>query len=225
MPALPAAPLTIRVQVKHTLSSDVDVIGRQYFAYTGTPPTAAQLVTMATTLFTNWGTVFAGYLPTTAAITEVIIEDLNTLSGATGLFAGSTAGTLTGVELPAGAAFLMNYQIARRYRGGKPRNYFPFGSSAEVNDSQTWKSTFVANVVSQFGTWISDVKAAAWAGSTITNQVNVSYYSGFASVQNPVTKRWKNIATPRVAPVIDVITGYTGNPKFASQRRRNLHSV
>jgi hypothetical protein len=60
------------------------------------------------------------------------------------------------------------------------------------------------------------------AGSTtITEHVNVSYYSGFTAVENPITHRWKNVSNPRSTPVVDNIQSWAIAGHVASQRRRN----
>ena len=55
-------------------------------------------------------------------------------------------------------------------------------------------------------------------------QVNISFYEGFTVVTDARTGRSRNVSQRRPdGPTVDVITGFSINPKLGSQRRRNLH--
>jgi hypothetical protein len=116
---------------------------------------------------------------------------------------------------------LVNYVIGRRYRGGKPRSYFPWGSSQEIFTRQSWNPTFVTNVDSGLAAYFSAVIGTTVGGTTLTEHVNVSYYSGFTVVTNPVTHRARNVPTVRAVPVVDNILSFAASSRPASQRRRN----
>lgn len=220
MPALPSVPDVLRIQFKWTSSSDVDVLCRLYWQYSGTAPTNGQLATMASTLAGNMNTVYGSYWHSDVTLTECIITDLSSPTAATGSATVSHAGTLTGTELPANTALLINFQVARRYRGGKPRLYLPLGSSSEMLTTQTWSTTFTTNVLSQYGTVQTDIANAIAVWGSSVSQVNVSYYKGFTVFTEP-SGRARNIPTLRAGgPVVDTVTGYSVNPKFGSQRRR-----
>lgn len=221
MPALPAVPNVLRVTLKHTAGNDLDVVSHLYFQYAGTAPTNAQLNTFASSCSTSWLSALAGMANPVVKLTEVDVVDLSASTGAVGSYVSTQTGTRTGQINAGGVCALINFKIARRYRGGKPRVYLPYLNAADLTDEQDWAATPLANLATQWGIYVGDIKALTWTGATISNQVNVSYYQGFASVQNPVTLRWKNISKPRVTPLIDVITSTSVNPKPASQRRRN----
>jgi hypothetical protein len=153
-------------------------------------------------------------------LTEVIATDLSTLSGARGIWSGSSTGGRSGGALPAGIAVLVDKTIARRYRGGKPRNYLPYGTQTDLNGATGWSSSFQSAFNTSYGNFLSNFPSEAVGTATLVAEVNVSYYSGFASVQNPVTLRWKNIPKPRVTPQVDPITSWSMNPNYSSQRRR-----
>ena len=93
----------------------------------------------------------------------------------------------------------------------------------DIADAQTWKIASVTAAQAAFTAYY-DALALLTAGSTNVDQlVNVSYYQGFASSQNPITGRWKNLSTPRATPIVDTITSHTVHTNMASQRRRNLN--
>jgi hypothetical protein len=223
MPALPPVPNVVKIAFIHSDASDLDVVTRLYFEYTGTAPNDSALNTFATACATAWNTDLASLFNPDVTLTEVTVEDLTSPTAAVGTWSGTHAGTATGTPLPAGTAALVNYSISRRYRGGKPRSYWCMGNTGHINTAQTWTSSFISGFATDYAAFLAAIIAGAWSGATLTSQVNVSYYSGFASVQNPVTLRWKNLATPRATPLVDLVTGFSLNHKFGSQRRRNLH--
>lgn len=220
MPPLPAAGAVIRVQLKATQAEDLDVLSRFYLGYSGPAPTDAQLNTFCTAVGTAWNSDLAAIHATNVTLVEVLAEDLSTLSAAVGLAVVAHAGTDASGALPSGAATLINFAIARRYRGGKPRIYLPAGASDKLYDGQKWQAAFVTAVNTAWAAFITACQAAPWSGATVTGQVNVSYYAGFASAQNPVTKRWRNYNLPRVTPVVDSVVSIATSARIASQRRR-----
>jgi hypothetical protein len=221
MPALPPVPTTIRVTLKHTAGLDLDVVNRFYLQYTGTAPTNAMMNTFATSVSTAWAGNIESVCNPVVKLTEVDVVDLSSPTGAVGLDSSVKTGSRTGQINAGGVATLVNFHIARRYRGGKPRIYTPWLNASDLTDEQDWTGASLSSALTAWNAFMTAVKALTWTGATIANQVNVSYYTGFASVQNPVTLRWKNISTPRAAPLVDVIVSASINPKPASQRRRN----
>lgn len=221
MPALPPAPKTLRVTLKWHLGEDLTAINRFFLRYTGGPPSAADCVTLATAVHVSAVTNLIPLLQTASKLEEVDVQDLDTLSGAFGTHIAEVAGTRAG-ELPADAAVLMNMHLPRRYRGGKPRTYWPFGVAGDLADPQTWSAgalaAFQTGIFAFFG-----AVAAMTAGTTVTTGWrNVSYYQSFTLVVNPITGRGKNVSKPRLAPVIDEVITATINTHVASQRRRTL---
>jgi hypothetical protein len=222
MPALPVVPNVLRLEYKQTYSSDLDVLTRTFWVWAGTTPTVGNLNTMAAACAAAYDANLTSLLSTDITLTETTLVALDSLSAAAGSSSASYSGSVGGGVLPAGTCFLVNYQIARRYRGGKPRSYWPFGVADKLNDPQHWTGAWVTDVSTQIGLWATAIEGVAAGGTTISGQCNVSYYAGFAPVQNPVTKRWRNIPTPRVGPVTyDPIIGTTFSPLIASQRRRS----
>lgn len=220
VPALPPVPGVIRVQWRWTSGSDLDVVSRIYLAYTGTAPTDADMVTFAGTTNNHMASRFDTYWTPDVTLTECTCVDLSSPTAGIGVQTSSYGGTLSGAELPAQSCCLVNFAIQRRYRGGKPRAYFPFGSATTLNGKQQWTSTFQTNVTSQYAALITDIQGSPPGSATISGQVNVSYYEGFTVFTTP-SGRAKNISTLRPGgPHVDVVTGATANIKVASQRRR-----
>lgn len=221
MPALPPVAKTLRVSLKTTDGVALNERTRFYLAYTGPAPTVAQLNTFATAVSTEWATHMLALYNAAIHLVEVDVTDLDSVSGAVGSNTTVVAGTRAGTANPQALAALVNFHIARRYRGGKPRVYLAAGVAADQASTSQWTAAFQSALVTAWNQLIAACVAAPWASATITGQINVSYYAGFTVVTNPVTGRAKNVAKLRVTPVQDTVTAVTVNLVFASQRRRN----
>jgi hypothetical protein len=223
VPALPPVPGVVRIDFTQHAAQDLDIITRIYMAYTGTAPTDAQLDTFAGLCDSHWNGDLAAFANPVVSLVGVEVIDLSTPTSAIGADSTVRLGTRAGAPNAGGVALLVNHKIARRYRGGKPRSYWPFLNASDLTDEQTWDAATLASFDAAYASFITSIKGSVWVGGTLTGQVNVSYYEGFASVQNPVTMRWRNIATPRALPLVDAIVTSSANTKPGSQRRRNLH--
>lgn len=222
MPALPAVPNVIKVVLTLADATDNNVESRFYLKYSGTPPTAAGLNAFCTTIATGWNTVLAALYHADWTLTSVTATDLSSSSAATGSAAVSHAGTRSGSPLSAGVAFLINFKIGRRYRGGKPRLYQPMGVSGDLLNLNTWSVAFTASVQSDWSSYITGALADLPSGTTGVAQVNVGYYAGFTAVLNPVTGRTKDVSKILAVPNVDTVTSLAASNIVASQRRRNL---
>jgi hypothetical protein len=107
--------------------------------------------------------------------------------------------------MTAESACLVNHTIARRYKGGKPRNYLPLGTSTQLNNPVSWQTTFTTAVTVAFGTFKVQVTTNPAGTGTVDNLVNVSYFDH---------------KVMRTTPVVDVVLNTTANTIPASQRRR-----
>lgn len=223
MPALPPVTGVVRVEFKFSYSGDLDVLIRQFYSYSGGVLTNSQALALATAFAANYNAnclALASPEVELVACTATALD--NTLAG-TGTADVSYTGTASGTPLAAGTAMLINLSIDRRYRGGKPRNYWPFGTSSSLSDATNWSSDFLSAVADHYGAFIAANLAFTDGSIMVENQVNVSYYEGFTTRPDPPIPgvRAKNISTPRTSVTPDPVTGTTYNVKPASQRRRN----
>lgn len=221
MPALPDVPNVLRVQLRHSLSLDLDVLTRIYLSYSGSAPTGTGLSTMAAAVAAAWATDLKPFASSEVELTEVVIVDLSSSTAAVGTSAAAANGTRSGGVLSAGTCVMLNFAVARRYRGGKPRVYLPYFTQTDLTTAQEWLNASRTALLTAWNTWLAAVIAAAPGGTTITGQVNVSYYSGFTNFTGP-TGREKARATVRaVVPTPDPIVATSVNQAPSSQRRRN----
>lgn len=221
----PSVANVLKVSFVHALGDTIDAMTHMYFPYSGTAPTEADLNTWATALAGYWLSYVMEYMTEHCFSTEINVKDLTSDTAAEGGWAGSNAGT-GGTSYPAaGTALVMKTPIARRYRGGHPRMYFPgVDTSFYLNDA-TWDSTIISAFPTELGNFVAAAIGHPWSGGTISDPVNVSYFEGFTNVLYP-SGRYHAVPKFREAgPITDAILGYVVNPKFGSQRRRNVQST
>ena len=220
MPALPPAANTIRLGMKHTVGTDLDVFSRFYISYTGTAPTPATAATFLTAMNTAYGANLKSLLNQNYTLTQMTFEDLTSSTGAVATNNTAIVGTRTGSANDQRNCVLLNFSVARRYRGGKPRIYLPFGSVTDELSGNSWASAFVTAVNTGWTNFIAALVAAPWAGATITGQSNVIFYNGFTNETGP-TGRVAARSTPRVgSAVVDAIIAHACSSIYGTQRRR-----
>jgi hypothetical protein len=220
MTPLPPVASTLRCRLQWSDSADIDCFNNLYFRYTGSPMTEANAVAFAAAIFTDMAALAALWIADTQ-LTGVVVTDLDVDSGSQGEHDGSVAGTNEGNPLTGGSAVVIGGQIARRYRGGKPRNYFPWGSSSDLVTRQSWTGAYLTLVGTNFASFIATVIGTTEGSITITEHVNVSYYSGSTGSISGDGKRGITTPTRRAVPVVDIINGSTVRTSPGSQRRRN----
>lgn len=223
MPALPPVPNVLRVMLLWKLGLDNNALTRLHFRYSGTAPSDAVCDLLAADIYTTGASQYPAFLTGSSSFEGVTIEDLTSPTSGTGQHLASTAGTRTGGPVGAGMAVLVNEHIHRRYRGGKPRSYYPFGTASDLTDEQDWSSSLVANVTSNTTALMADYSAFVESGTAMGPACSVSYYQGFTSVVNPISGRTRDVPKLRVGgPVIDDITAWLAKARIGSQRRRYL---
>lgn len=219
MPAvLPVAGVS-KVEFRISDGASIDAGSRFFMQYSGAPPSGAQQNSNASGVATSWLATLGQWTHTTEALVEVIVTDLSSDTGAVGSWQGSSSGVLSaGSPLPASACALVNHQISRRYRGGKPRTYVRLGDTSMLQGTNKWTSTAITNVESAWEGFINDLKGLS--GSNWTNIVNISYLMGPWTYPPNPSGRPIPRGTPRNPPLVDQIVSSTINVKIGSQRRR-----
>jgi len=220
MPPLPPVPNVIRSTFKQQQAGDLDILNRCFWSYSGTT-SQVSMGAFATALAAHWHANIHPLQASDMELVSVECVDLASDTGPLAFFPAGTNGALVSGANPAGAAAVLQFEIDRRYRGGKPKMFIGGLEQVQLSTPQLWTSGFVASLIEA---WLA-VQAATleveFGGiTTITGQVNVSYYSGFTNGVGP-TGRAKVNPNLRVTPVVDPIVGVDVNPAVASQRRRN----
>src|SRR5580700_1505809 len=118
MPAIPDVPGVIRVDLTGTIGTDVNTHNRFYMSFSGAA-SPTNMNTLATLIRTAWAASMSGYLSDDSAISNWRTTDLTTVTGAVGNDGTNEPGTEGGPSVSAQAAVVINFQVGRRYRGGK----------------------------------------------------------------------------------------------------------
>jgi hypothetical protein len=220
VPALAPVSKVLRVGCDWSVSSATTAFTRFYIAYTGTAPTNANLNTFAGSVATAWQTNLQPNTHQSYVFNLVEVEDLTSSTAAVGSITAASAGALTGANVPANCCMVTSYKVARRFRGGHPRGYWPAGDGTKVNNDQTWTPAFVTAWNGALTTFFTSVQAAGWSGAGTLTHVAVSYYLGSTGTIDPVTGRAKNTPTPRPVPLVDVVSLLQSKAIIGSQRGR-----
>jgi hypothetical protein len=220
MPALPSVAKTLLCVIRFTHTGGGGGVVRFFIAYSGTAPTSGQLNTFCTALNTDVVTWLIPSIHSEWTYVGSEATDLSSPTAAQGSATASQAGTYAGTALPADAAFVASYEINRRYRGGHPRSYFPFGVAAAMTDAREWSAGSVTNFLAAVNGFYTAVIGNLWTGAGSLFHVSVSYYQSFTVYVNPITGRARNVPKPRTVPIVDTITTVLGRAQIGSQRRR-----
>ena len=220
MPALPSVADVMRIRMLWTIQGKEDQGLRFFMKYTGGPPSTADLLYFLGIVKASADSALPTLFSPDNVITGWIAEDLSSSMGAVAELTDSTPGTGPSDYIPSGTCVVSSYEVTRRYRGGHPRSYWPLGISTELTNAGTWTPGFVSSCQSAIDTVVDSLPASTHGSTTIVGQVNVSYYDGFTSVENPITHRYRNVPTLRATPLVDTVNSIIVRPYVGSMRRR-----
>jgi hypothetical protein len=219
-PPLPASPC-LRVRLEYT-NSDQSLAGsRFYLSYAGSAPTPGNCTTIAGDIEAAWVAGPLAMIHTDWALTEIDVLDITTLTGSSGQWTGSESGTFEGQAYPASIATNVEFGIARRYRGGKPRMFWPPPGGDALLDAGHWTSTFLTQAATNNATFWTDVQAIDVGTVGTLTHVNLSYYSGFKNITNS-SGRTRAVPQYREAALLDTVESYAVKAEVGSQRRRRV---
>lgn len=223
MPALPVVPKVIRVDLASQFGANVRIRDRFFLQYTGAL-SAADLLTVLGNIKASWATNMSPQLSNIYALLSTTGTDLSSATAAQSVNNAASQGAVVGQPAPAGAAMVIKFKLARRYRGGHPRFYLLGNAAAGVTNGNQWTAAFIAQLNTSWAAFIAGCIAAPPAAVGTLAHVNVSYFQGFHNVTLP-SGRSRSFPTQRAVPLIDPVIGYSINPNVASQRRRNSQSA
>lgn len=226
LPPLPASPV-IRCQLVYNEGSGLEAGSRFFLGYSSGTPTAPDLASLATSIATFWNGQIAALTNTGIELVGVNCQDITTLLGLEGSAVVAHPGTRSGTPLPRQVAMNTQFLIARHYRGGKPKMYFPCGVEGDLLDQSTWDPTFITTAHGNVAAFFAACAAVTETSFTTNAHVNVSFYFGFQNF-TPPGKRYYARPLYRNEPpnpttnlaLVDPITGYIVRPELSSQRRR-----
>lgn len=214
----PASPC-VRVRLIYTNADSSFAGSRFYLSYTGGAPSGSDCTTLAGDVATAWNANMAILVNTGDTLTEVDVLDIATDTGLSGQWNGSHQGTSSGAPLPAQVAMNVEYDIARRYRGGKPRMFLPAPGDEAVATAGTWTSGVITDTNTGVAAFFAALEALDIGSMGTLAHVNLSYYQGFTNVTNS-SGRTRAAPKYRTAALLDTVTGYSAKVEMGSQRRR-----
>lgn len=210
----------MRLRLDYSESDNSKGGSRFYLSYAGAAPTAGNCITLAGDVAAAWSTHLAALVNPDWTLTEVDVLDIASISGASGQWTGSNPGTASGgTNLPAQTATNVEFGIARRYRGGKPRMFIPPPTSNFQKDDGNWLASYITAVNTSVAAFFSELEALSIGAVGALAHVNLSYYSGFTNVTNS-SGRTRAAPKYRAAALVDTINGYAAKGLIGSQRRR-----
>jgi len=192
---------------------------RLFLKYTGGPPSPSDCDSIAADIEAAYVAHLAALVSQYIDLVEVDVLDIASYAGSSGAWDGSTAGLRDGPTLPKQIAFNLQYLISRRYRGGKPKGYWPFGINSDQADPATFSSGLVSAVGTAFPAFVTALASIVEGTTAIGGHVNLSYKHLFTNVANS-SGREHAVPTYRATALHDDITGYRGHAEMSSQRRR-----
>lgn len=219
-PPLPASPC-VRVRLEYTQADAALAGSRFYLSYAGAAPTPGNCTTLAGDVATAWSSNLAAVISQEFALTEVDVLDIASDAGASGQWTGSESGALEETQLPSMCAVNIEFDIARRYRGGKPRMFLPPPNSAAMLDAGHWTTTYVGDVHTAITGFMTALEALSIGAMGSLAHVNLSYYKGFTNITNS-SGRERAVPTYRDTALVDTIEGYAVKAEIGSQRRRRV---
>lgn len=223
-PVPPPESPCVRVRLVYNDGAGQLAGSRFYLSYTGSAPTAANCVTLAGDIETAWTAHLAPLQSSNYDLVEVDVLDIATDAGASGQWTGSSAGSRSGTDLPLSIATNVEFDIARRYRGGKPRMFMPAGVETDLATQAVWSNSFITAVNTGVAAFFSAIEALSIGAIGTLAHVNLSYYQGFTNI---TTSSGRERAVPkyRTAAKVDPVTGYATKAVIGSQRRRRTSTT
>ncbi|MBA0084862.1 MAG: hypothetical protein HRJ53_07695 [Acidobacteria bacterium Pan2503] len=220
---MPSPPTVQAVRCKlDYLNDDGSLAGsRFYLSYTGSAPSPANCATLANDIVTAWNAHIGPILTIHVTLNEVDVLDLASTSGASGQSTTTATGGATDPAPPSSVAVNVEFNIARRYRGGKPRMYFPATNNANLANQRNWTSGFVSTFNSDVTAFFAALEALTIGSMGTLAHVNISFYHGHNTSQPPWRgPGYKYPPLYRGTALVDPIESYSTKTVIGSQRRR-----
>lgn len=201
MAAVPPITGVVKLELSGNIAGNTDWANIFHMGQAGAAWSLAALTSLWGAINGPLESLYTGNMGAAVTVSEAKLTDLTSDTSEVLTESIDWSGTRIGISAQASACVLFNHQIVRRYRGGHPRTYFPFGDAALQLDPQSWDATFIANCATNWAT----VMAAMSGYSAASAFGTVSYFSGGAL---------------RESPLWEPVTSSVGVLGIKSQRRR-----
>ncbi len=217
---LPAAGNVVKIQLDWTTGNPTNISSHFYMSYTGVGTDPGDLTGIAIGVANAYDAHLSTLCSTGITFDQATVIDCSTSPGMAGSDTATVAGIRSG-NIPTDAtAVNLKLAIARRYRGGKPKIFLPFGVVGDLSNPATWDAALLSAVDTQWASFITACKAISGTALSLVAQSSISYFKGYTARTNPVTGRLYYVATPRAVPVVDLVLSAQAQARVAQQRRR-----
>lgn len=220
-PPLPDNP-TIRVRTIFSSGGSGELGSRFYLNYEGGAASGADLTTLAGDIEAAYAAHMVGLWAVNFTLIEIDCLDITTEMGNAGTWTGSLAGSRAGATLPDQCCTNVEFDIAERYRGGKPRIYLPPGVSTDLATVSTYNSDFITLVNEDVAATFAEITALSIGSLGTLTHVLLSYYKSVYKTSPPWRgPGYKYPAAYRTPNALSFnIRGYSCKAIIGSQRRR-----
>lgn len=188
-------------------------------AYTGGPPSGADLNSIASDMATEFGDRLKPLLNSVYGLELTTVKDLQTVGAVLGTSGTAVVGTRAGTANPVTVCAILDFKIPTSYRGGKPKAFLPFGSEADLTSPVYFSTDFQTEVQESWTAFQEDMPGITSGSTTVAQQVSVSYYDGKHDNPNPLSNR-RFLPTVRATPVLHNVADVVMRLEIGSQRRR-----
>lgn len=198
---------------------------RFYLSYSGSRPSAPNCVTLAGDIQAAAATNLGPLISTAIAMDEIDVLDIQDSSGASGQNTTTWNGTRSGSATPVQVCTGVEYNIARRYRGGKPRGYWPFGTTSDYASGSSWSPGFVSASNAGMLAFFTAVNGLSVGSMGTLQHVNLSFYKGYVNIENPDSRAFSRPTYRSPNAIHDNVSGYSTKTILSSQRRRRTSTT
>lgn len=185
-------------------------------------PSTAQMATSAANIRAAMAAEgWASLLSNNRIYKQIVVHDLKNPSTVDGTHSVDLDGTRTGAELDQSAAVACSFDPDRRYRGGRPKSFAPWGVAGDLTNSQQWGSSFLASCEAAWTNLLIELAATDSGGAGI-DALACIFRTGppYTVISNPGNTRSHSIGTQLDPPLVVGSLGVTAMPRVGSQRRR-----
>jgi hypothetical protein len=210
MPALPFTDRGLKIAITGTYGSGVwaNILHAQYTAGT---PVPVDLNTLAAQFALAWSTLQGPVVSTGVVITQTLVIDTASATGASGVDSTPRSALGAPPAAVANVAMVLSWHIARRYRGGHPRNYLTGIVESAFLDQQHWVHATANAAGTRGNTFIATINALTTPSTGLITFGNWSYFKGHDAAGKPIL---------RPVPVFDRILSCSVDFRIDTLRRR-----
>jgi hypothetical protein len=205
MPALPPVPKVLKTVVNFTCNL-IPCANVFHIQYQGAAPTNANCAAIASSVHSFWSQNFIANLAPATLLQSVVVQDLSNQLGAQGSHVVGIPGAMSGAQLPSSVAIVGSWQIANRYRGGKPRTYISGLVQTHLADQQHFTFSIVTTMGNSFTGFMNSVNGLATPAGVGPFALGCVHY--------------RHANAPLASPYFDPFVGVSVNTLVRSQRGR-----